>query len=51
MDDLSDRLEALPRRYAAAMDQGQGAIAKLVDEFRACANWSPNSASRQSTQR
>ena len=35
MDDLSVRLEALLRRYAAAIDQGQDEIAKLADEFRA----------------
>jgi hypothetical protein len=35
MDDLSVRLEALLRRYAAAMDQGQEEFAKLADEFRA----------------
>jgi hypothetical protein len=34
MDDLNARLEALLRRYAAAIDQGQEEIAKLVDEFR-----------------
>jgi hypothetical protein len=47
MHDLSVRLEALLRRYAAAIDQGQGEIANLVDEFRA--SWSPNSANQQST--
>jgi hypothetical protein len=35
MDDLGARLEALLRRYAAAIDQGQDEIANLVDEFRA----------------
>jgi hypothetical protein len=35
MDDLSARLEALLRRYAAAIDQGQDEIATLEDEYRA----------------
>jgi hypothetical protein len=35
MDDLSVRLEALLRRYAAAIDRGGDETAQLVDEFRA----------------
>jgi hypothetical protein len=35
MDDVIARLEALLRRYAAAIDQGQVEIAKLEDEYRA----------------
>jgi hypothetical protein len=34
MDDLPTRLEALFRRYAAALDQGQGEGAQLADQFR-----------------
>ncbi len=34
MDDLTARLEALLRRYAVAIDQGQGEAAQLADEFR-----------------
>jgi hypothetical protein len=35
MDDLSVRLEALLRRYAAAINRGGDDTARLVDEFRA----------------
>lgn len=34
MNDLSAHLEALLRRYAAAIDQGQDDAAQLLDEFR-----------------
>jgi hypothetical protein len=34
MDDLTKRLETLLRRYAEAIDQGQGEAAQLADEFR-----------------
>lgn len=34
MYDLTARLEALLRRYAAAMDQAQVETGQLVDEFR-----------------
>jgi hypothetical protein len=36
MDDLTARLEALFRRYAEAIDQGQDEAAQLADEFRKC---------------
>jgi hypothetical protein len=35
MDNVSVRLEALLRRYAAAIDHGGVETARLVDEFRA----------------
>ena len=35
MDDVSARLEALLRSYAASIDRGGDEIAQLVDEFRA----------------
>jgi hypothetical protein len=35
MDDVSFRLEALLRRYAAAIDHGGDKTAQLLDEFRA----------------
>ena len=34
MEDLTARLEALLRRYAAAIDQGQGDGTELADQFR-----------------
>jgi hypothetical protein len=34
MEHLSARLEALLRRYAAAIDQGQRQAAQLLEEFR-----------------